>query len=44
LKDIFFEVKQGEVVGIIGRDGTGKSTLLKNPGLTSSMPVMSTTR
>jgi lipopolysaccharide transport system ATP-binding protein len=29
LKDISFEVKAGEVVGIIGRNGTGKSTLLK---------------
>src|SRR6202012_3118341 len=29
LKDINFEIEQGEAVGIIGRNGAGKSILLK---------------
>ena len=29
VEDFSFDLKEGEVVGLLGRNGTGKSTLLK---------------
>jgi ABC-type polysaccharide/polyol phosphate transport system ATPase subunit len=40
LKDVSFEVKRGEVVGIIGRNGVGKSTLT-SAGLSAWLKMLS---
>src|SRR5258708_14414035 len=39
LSDVGFEVKQGDVVGVIGRNAAGKSTLLKTLSPSTEPPA-----
>ena len=41
LKDVSFEIKQGEIVGFLGQNGAGKTTLMRI--LTSYLPASSGT-
>ena len=39
LRDVSFQVKQGEVLGIIGRNGAGKNTLLEISAVSLNPPA-----